>query len=59
MKENIRDRAKGRAKELKGKFKENVGRATKDRQMESEGKAEKAGGRVRRKIGDVEKVFED
>jgi uncharacterized protein YjbJ (UPF0337 family) len=57
MKSSTKDRAKGRAQELKGKIKEKAGRATGNRRTEDEGSAEKVGGTVRRKVGEVKKVF--
>lgn len=48
---------KGRAGELKGKVKEKVGRATGNPRTQDEGAAEKAGGKVQRKVGEVKKVF--
>jgi uncharacterized protein YjbJ (UPF0337 family) len=59
MKESTRDRSRGKAKELKGRVKEKIGRATRNRQLEAEGRTERIRGRVRRKIGEIEKVLED
>jgi uncharacterized protein YjbJ (UPF0337 family) len=36
-----------------------MGRALGNRRMEGEGTMERLGGKARRKIGEVEKVFED
>lgn len=58
LKEHVKDRAKGTMKETKGKVKEAIGRATNNPEMENEGTAEKVAGKVRRKIGEVEKVFD-
>ena len=49
---------KGTAHELKGAVKEEVGHATNNPDLEDEGTAEKIGGKVQKKVGDVEKVFE-
>ncbi len=38
-------------------IKEKIGRATNDPDLESEGTAEKIGGKVQKKVGDVEKVL--
>jgi uncharacterized protein YjbJ (UPF0337 family) len=43
---------------LKGAVKEKVGRVTNDPDLESEGTGEKLGGKIQKKVGDVEKVFE-
>lgn len=57
MKSSTKDRAKGRAGEIKGKLKEKVGRATRNPRTQDEGTAEKIGGKVQRKVGEVKKVF--
>jgi uncharacterized protein YjbJ (UPF0337 family) len=57
--DSIRDKVEGTAHDVKGTVKEKIGRATNDPKLESEGKAEKVGGKVQKKVGDVEKVFGD
>jgi uncharacterized protein YjbJ (UPF0337 family) len=57
MKQSTKDQARGKAHEVKGSIKEQVGRATNDRNMEAEGKGEKIGGKIVKKIGQVEKVL--
>ncbi len=57
MKSSTKDKIKGAAAQVKGGAKENIGKATKSRDMEASGTADKAGGKVRSKIGDVKKVF--
>jgi uncharacterized protein YjbJ (UPF0337 family) len=42
---------------VKGKVKEKVGRATNNPNLEAEGQGEKFGGKLRKKIGQVEKVL--
>jgi uncharacterized protein YjbJ (UPF0337 family) len=59
MKQSTRDKGKGKIHEVKGKIKEKVGRATKNPRLVNEGANEKIGGRVQRKIGEVEQIFED
>jgi uncharacterized protein YjbJ (UPF0337 family) len=59
MKQSSRDRAKGKVHEIKGKVKEKIGRATNNPRLENEGTDEKVGGKIQRKIGEVEKVFEE
>jgi uncharacterized protein YjbJ (UPF0337 family) len=58
MKQSTKHRAKGKFHELKGKVKETVGRATNDPDLEAEGLGEKIGGKVLKKIGQVEKALE-
>jgi uncharacterized protein YjbJ (UPF0337 family) len=58
MKSSTRDKIKGAFKEAKGKSKEKAGEATGNPDLRDRGTAEKAGGKVQRKIGDVKKVFE-
>jgi uncharacterized protein YjbJ (UPF0337 family) len=57
MKSSTKDRVKGRADEAKGKIKEKAGRALGNPRMEDERTAERAGGKIQRKIGEVKKVF--
>ena len=59
MKRSTRNKAKGSAKELKGRIKEKTGRATHSRDMEDEGTLERAEGKTQRKIGEIEDVLED
>ena len=58
MKSSTKDKIKGAFKEAKGKVKEEAGKATGNPDLHDRGTVEKAGGKVQRKIGDVEKVFE-
>jgi uncharacterized protein YjbJ (UPF0337 family) len=58
MKSSTKDKLTGKARELKGRAKEKAGRALGNRRMEDEGTAEKVGGTVRRKVGQVKQVFE-
>lgn len=59
MKQSSKDQAKGKFHEVKGKIKEKVGRATNNPRLEEEGADEKFGGKVQKKVGQVEKVLED
>jgi uncharacterized protein YjbJ (UPF0337 family) len=54
---STKDKIKGGFKEAKGKAKEKAGEATRNPDLRDRRTAEKAGGKVRRKIGDVKKVF--
>jgi uncharacterized protein YjbJ (UPF0337 family) len=44
---------------VKGKIKEKVGRATGNPNKEAEGRDEQVAGKIQRKIGQVEKVFDE
>ena len=55
MKTSTKDRVGGKVEEGKGKLKEQVGKVTKNSELEDEGTAEKFGGKVRQMIGKVEK----
>ena len=57
VKSSTKDKIKGRIDEAKGKVKEKTGEATADPELRDRGTAEKAGGKIQRKIGDVKKVF--
>jgi uncharacterized protein YjbJ (UPF0337 family) len=56
MKPSTEDRITGRLHELKGKVKEEIGKATKDPDLEVSGKAEKQAGKVQPWIGHAEKA---
>ena len=58
MKDSTKDEVKGTGHEVKGKTKEQVGRATKNPKLEEEGHGEKVAGKVQKKVGQIEKVFE-
>ena len=58
MKSSTKDKIKGGFREAKGKVKEKAGSATGNPNLRDRGTAEKAGGKVQRKIGDLKKVFE-
>jgi uncharacterized protein YjbJ (UPF0337 family) len=55
MKASTKDRAAGKAHEVKGKMKEQVGRMTNNPEMEEEGADEKLDGKVRNTVGKIEK----
>jgi uncharacterized protein YjbJ (UPF0337 family) len=58
MKSSTKDKIKGGFREAKGKVKEKAGSATGNPNLRDRGTAEKADGKVQRKIGDLKKVFE-
>jgi uncharacterized protein YjbJ (UPF0337 family) len=58
MKVSTRDQVKGKLHEAKGKVKEEVGKATNNPNLMGEGQDEKLGGKIQKKIGQIEKVLE-
>jgi len=58
MKDSIKDKVEGKAHEVKGAIKEMVGKATNNPDLESEGQAEKIGGKVQTKVGDIKKALD-
>jgi uncharacterized protein YjbJ (UPF0337 family) len=58
MKNGAKDQIEGTAHKVKGAVKEAVGHAIGNPNMEGEGKAEKISGKVQKKVGQVEQVFE-
>jgi uncharacterized protein YjbJ (UPF0337 family) len=58
MKPSTKDEVSGKVHEVKGKIKEQVGRATNNADLEAQGTTEKIGGKIQHKIGQVEKVIE-
>jgi uncharacterized protein YjbJ (UPF0337 family) len=57
MKPSTKDKAQGTFHEVKGKVKEEVGRATNNPDLEAEGQVEKIVGKVQRGLGQVKKVL--
>jgi uncharacterized protein YjbJ (UPF0337 family) len=57
MKSSTRDKVEGAVKEATGKLKEKIGKAMGDSRMRARGTAEKVGGKVQRKVGDIKRVF--
>ena len=55
MKASTKDRAAGKAHEIKGKVKEQIGRMSDNPEMEEEGTDEKIGGKIRNAVGKAEK----
>jgi len=58
MKDSIKDKLEGTLHDVKGTLKEKVGQATNNPDLEAEGTGEKVAGKIQKKVGDVEKVFE-
>jgi uncharacterized protein YjbJ (UPF0337 family) len=58
MKDSTKDQLEGKLHETKGKIKEQAGKLTNNPDLEGEGLDEKLGGKIQKKIGQVEKVLE-
>ena len=58
MKSSTKDKIKGGFEEAKGKVKEKAGKTIGNPDLRDRGTAEKTGGKIQRKIGDVKKVFD-
>ena len=57
MKRSTTDQAKGKVHEVAGSAKEKMGRATNNPRLTAEGQDQKLGGKVQKKVGQIEKVF--
>ena len=58
MNQSTKDRIEGAIHEVKGKAKETAGQAIGNPDLELEGQAENLGGKVQKKVGQVEQGFE-
>jgi uncharacterized protein YjbJ (UPF0337 family) len=58
MEDSTKDKVEGAVHDAKGTVKEKIGRATNNPDLEAEGQDEKVGGKIQKKVGDIEKVFE-
>lgn len=58
MKPSTKDQIKGKLHEVKGEVKEKAGKVTNDPNLQAEGQDENFAGKVQKKIGQIEKVFE-
>lgn len=59
MKNSSINQAKGKLREMKGRVKEGFGEMTNNNDVEARGKGEKIAGKLQKKVGDVQQVFED
>ncbi len=57
MDSSTNDKIKGGLHKAKGTIKEKAGEATGNADLRDRGTAEKAGGKVQSKVGDIKKVF--
>ncbi len=53
------DQAKGKAKDIGGKLKEEAGDATNNKDMKREGQADQAEGKVQKGVGDAKEKLSD
>ena len=58
MNPSTKDQIQGKFHEVKGKAKQAAGQVTDNPKLESEGQGEKLAGKLQKKVGQVEKVFE-
>jgi uncharacterized protein YjbJ (UPF0337 family) len=58
MKPSTNDQIEGTLHEVKGKVKQAAGQVVGNPDLEAEGQAEKIGGIVQKKVGQIEKVLE-
>ena len=58
MNQSTKDRIEGAIHEAKGKVKETAGQVLNKPDLEIEGKTEDFGGKVQKKVGQIEQVFE-
>jgi uncharacterized protein YjbJ (UPF0337 family) len=57
MKSSTKDKIQGRINQVKGAIKEKAGKASGNANLQDRGTAEKVGGTIQKKVGDVKKVF--
>jgi uncharacterized protein YjbJ (UPF0337 family) len=58
MNSSTNDQIEGGLHEAKGKVKETIGKVINNPDLEAEGKAENLGGKIQKKAGQLERVFE-
>lgn len=58
MKPSTQDQIAGKLHEVKGDVKEKAGQVTNNPNLAAEGQDEKLGGKIQKKIGQIEEVFE-
>ena len=58
MKSSTKDQIEGKVHELKGDVKQKAGQATDNPKLETKGLSEKLGGKVQKKVGEIEGVLE-
>jgi uncharacterized protein YjbJ (UPF0337 family) len=58
MKPSTKDKIEGKLHEVKGKVKETAGQVTNSPNLEAEGRAEKFGGKIQKKVWQIEELLE-
>ncbi len=58
MKPSTQDKIEGTAKEVKGNIKQGAGKLVGNERLQAAGRADKLDGRVQKKVGEIEKVFD-
>ena len=58
MKPSTRDQIAGSVDEVKGKVKEKAGHLVGNTRLEDEGRSQNVAGRIQKKVGQIERVFE-
>jgi len=58
MKPSTKDQVTGRVHEVKGKLKQKAGQVTNQPDLQAEGQSENLAGKIQKKIGQIEQVFE-
>ena len=59
MKSSQKDQIDGTLHEAKGKLKETIGKLTNNPDLAADGRSEKLAGTIQKKVGQIEKVFEE
>jgi len=58
MKQSTKDQIEGTVRELKGKAKQTMGQITKNSNLAANGDNDNLAGKIQKKVGQIEKVFE-
>ncbi len=59
MKNSTMNKAKGKMREMKGRVREGYGVATNNPDAEARGAGERVAGKLQKKVGEIQDVFED
>jgi uncharacterized protein YjbJ (UPF0337 family) len=59
MRNSSNNQARGKMREVKGRVKEGWGETTNNPDLEDRGRAERIAGKLQKKAGDIQQVFED
>lgn len=58
MKPSTKDKVQGKLHEVKGTVKAAAGQVTNNPKLEAKGQSEKLAGKIQKKVGQIEEVFE-